>query len=167
MTTLHLIYGPQGAGKSTHAIALARSHGGALHLAIDDWMGQLFGPDLPQPLDMPWIMTRVARCETRIWQIAEDVLGHGGNVILDLGFMKRAQRQAATARAAATGAKVQWHFLDAPHAVRRARVAARNLQRGASFAFEVTPGMFDFMEAQFEAPDIAERSKALVKETLF
>lgn len=50
VTQLHLVFGPQGAGKSTHARKLAEAEQ-AVHLAIDDWMGQLFGPDLPQPLD--------------------------------------------------------------------------------------------------------------------
>ncbi|WP_083338977.1 hypothetical protein [Chromobacterium sphagni] len=53
----HLMFGPQGAGKSTHT----RGAGQAVHLVIDDWMGQLYGPDLPQPLDFFWVMARVAR----------------------------------------------------------------------------------------------------------
>ena len=97
MNTLHLIYGPQGAGKSTRAGELARIHR-ALPLAIDDWMGPLFGPDVPRPMDLAWVMDRVQRCESRIWLTAEAALRAGCAVVLDLGFMKRAQREAAAAR---------------------------------------------------------------------
>ncbi len=164
MSTLHLIYGPQGAGKSTLAAELARIHH-ALPLAIDDWMGQLFGPDLPQPMDLAWVMARVQRCESRIWHTAEAALRAGCAVVLDLGFMKRAQRAAAASRAHAAGLDVQWHFVDAPLAVRRKRVTLRNTQRGATFAFEVTPAMFDFMESQYEPPMADERARAIVLES--
>lgn len=164
MTTLHLIYGPQGAGKSTRAAELARLHH-ALPLAIDDWMGQLYGPDLPQPMDLAWVMARVQRCESRIWHTAEAALRAGCAVVLDLGFMKRAQRAAAAARAGAADRPVQWHFVDAPLALRRERVARRNTQRGATFAFEVTPAMFDFMESQYEPPSAEERARAIVLES--
>ena len=35
--TLHVVFGPTGAGKSTYAKALARSEP-AVHFAIDDWI---------------------------------------------------------------------------------------------------------------------------------
>jgi hypothetical protein len=69
---IHLVFGPQGAGKSTLARRLADQHRG-LRLSIDEWMAQLDGPDLPQPPDLGWVMARVARCAQRIWALATDL----------------------------------------------------------------------------------------------
>jgi hypothetical protein len=52
--------------------------------------------------------------------------------------------------------------VSASHDVRRNRVVARNNSKGDTFAFEVTPAMFDFMEKHFEPPTEAERSRAIV-----
>ena len=46
MSTVHLVFGPQGAGKTTHARALAARIGG-VRFSIDEWMAQLFAPDWP------------------------------------------------------------------------------------------------------------------------
>ena len=90
--TLHVIFGPQGAGKSTYAKDLARRLP-AVGFAIDDWMGRLFGPDMPEPLEFQWMMDRVERCEAQIWSTAAGVLAAGASVVLDLGLMRRSDRQ--------------------------------------------------------------------------
>lgn len=152
---IHLLFGPQGAGKSTLARQLADQVQG-LRFSIDDWMGELFAPDMPQPPGLPWIMARVQRCERRIWAVAADTVQRGGHAILDLGCMKAADRARFAALAQAQGLALRAHYVTAPLAVRRQRVLQRNQTRGETFAFEVTPGMFDFMEAQFEPPDAQE-----------
>ncbi len=164
MTSIHLVFGPQGAGKSTYARQLAERTQG-VHLSIDSWMATLFGPDVPQPMDIAWIMQRVRRCEQCIWATSEKIVRAGGTVVLDLGFMKVRNRDAFRALAQEQGFAVQLHYLQAAHALRRQRVLARNAERGDTFSFEVTPGMFDFMEAQFEAPSESESSMAHVVHT--
>ncbi|SDU04088.1 AAA family ATPase [Halopseudomonas salegens] len=154
--TLHLIFGPQGAGKSTHAHALAKSLGG-LRFSIDEWMYELYGPDLPNPIRLDWIMERVGRVERQIWAIASQAAHNGGVAILDLGFTKVASRDAVRARAEAEGFAVEMHYVTAPHALRRQRVLARNEEKGATFSFEVTPTMFDVMEREFEPATQEER----------
>lgn len=157
MTTaiIHLIFGAQGAGKTTYSRQLVDRHV-CTRFSIDDWMGELFAPDMAQPLSFPWVMERVARCEKRIWAVACDVARQGGNVALDLGFMKEASRAKFTALAHSESLPIQWHYVTAPHELRKNRVMTRNANRGGTFSFEVTPGMFDFMETQFEAPTAAE-----------
>ncbi|MET1078064.1 MAG: ATP-binding protein [Pseudomonas sp.] len=164
MTQLHLVFGAQGAGKSTYALQLAAEFG-AVRFSIDEWMGELYGPDMPQPLDLHWIMARVRRCEQRIWSTALQVIGTGGRVVLDLGFMKVADRSRFLALAEAESYSVQLHPVTAPLALRRERVLARNAARGETFAFEVTPAMFDFMESQFEAPSAEELARATLFST--
>ena len=158
--TVHIVFGPQGAGKTTYSRSLADDLDG-VRFSIDEWMGELFGPDVPEPPDIGWIMDRVRRCERRIWSTAEQVVGRGSSVILDLGFMKIGDRARFVSLAEDDALSAQLHFVSAPHDVRRSRVIARNTGRGETFSFEVTPAMFDFMEKQFEPPTEAERSNAI------
>jgi predicted kinase len=160
MSTAHLVFGPQGAGKTTYARQLAERTKGT-RFSIDDWMGELYGPDLPKPLNFPWIMERVQRCESRIWSTAAEIVQRGGNVVLDLGFMKVKDRSRFVALAEAKALPLQMHFVTAPHELRRNRVLLRNSIKGETFSFEVTPGMFDFMEMQFEQPTDAELAKSI------
>ena len=156
----HLVFGSQGAGKTTYSRQLAERTEGT-RFSIDDWMGELYGPDLPKPLNFPWIMERVQRCESRIWSTAAEIVQRGGNVVLDLGFMKVKDRSRFVALAEAKALPLQMHFVTAPHELRRNRVLSRNSTKGETFSFEVTPGMFDFMETQFEQPTDAELSKSI------
>jgi predicted kinase len=151
MADIHLVFGRQGAGKTTYSRQLA-DQADAVRFSIDDWMGELYAPDLPQPLNLGWVMERVQRCESRIWATASQAVQRGTSVVLDLGFIKAGDRARFVSRARESGNPVLRHFVTAPLELRRQRVASRNLDKGETYAFEVTPGMFDFMERQFEAP---------------
>lgn len=162
MGTVHIIFGPQGAGKSTYARKLQSGIQGT-RFSIDDWMHQLYGPDMPESLNFSWIMERVRRCEVRIWATASDIAQAGGNVVLDLGFMKIESRTEFQSLADAMELKSQLHFIDAPHAIRKERVLARNVTQGETFSFEVTAGMFDFMENEFQRPTDSELARAITQ----
>lgn len=162
--TVHLVFGPQGAGKSTHASALARQVNGVC-FSIDTWMLDLYGPDMLSPLDFAWLMQRVRRCETRIWKTAVTVARQGMDVVLDVGCMKAADRQRFLHLAEEASLLLQSHFLSADAEARRQRVVARNTERGDTFAFPVSPAMFDMMEAQYEAPSEQELACATVLRT--
>jgi predicted kinase len=161
MGDIHLVFGLQGAGKSTYSRQLAGSISATI-FSIDDWMQELYSPDMPQPLNFAWIMERVKRCESRIWQTAKDVAKNGNHVVLDLGFMKVKNRLEFSDLAKAANLQSQLHYVTAPLELRRARVLARNASKGETFSFEVTPQMFDFMEGQFEPPTAAELAVATV-----
>lgn len=161
---VHLVFGPQGAGKSTYSRKLARLNNGT-RFSIDDWMIQLYGPDLPKPLNLNWIMTRVKRCEQQIWSTAKEVALNGGNIVLDLGFIKTINRDEFLQLAQQVGLSSVLHYVIAPHDERRRRVLARNVEKGDTFAFEVTPMMFDYMEKEFEAPSEVELSNLTVFNT--
>lgn len=159
MGDVHLILGPQGAGKSTHSLELAEREG-AVRFSIDEWMQSLFGPDAPESLSLSWVMDRVQRCESQIWATASQISQAGGCVVLDLGFTKLESRKKFRRLAEGIGADTHLHVLDAPHAVRKERVMKRNIDRGETFSFEVTPMMFDFMEKEFQRPTEEELSQA-------
>jgi predicted kinase len=129
---------------------------------LDDWMARMFGPDMPEPLQYDWMIERVGRCEGQIWATAAGVLATGTSVILDIGLMRKADRDRVREIAEATGLALQFHFVDAPAEVRRARVLDRNVVRGESFAIEVTPDLFDFIEGVYEPPEPEELTGAVM-----
>ena len=162
--TLHLIFGPIGAGKTTYAHALARREG-AVAFVLDHWGAHLFGPDVQGPLDFGWMLERLGRCQALIWSTATAVLGAGTSVVLDLGLMRRADRERIRKMAEEASLSMQWHFVDAPQEVRRARVASRNDNRSETFVRETPPEMFAMLEAIYEAPTPAELEGAVVNAT--
>jgi len=164
MSKIHIVFGPQGAGKSTYSKKFSKEVNG-VHLSIDDWMWKLYGEDLPKPMNLKWIMERVERCEKQIWATSEKISGCGCEVILDLGFMKLVKRELFKTLAKDQNISTQLHYVNAPHSIRRRRVLERNIEKGETFSFEVTPEMFDFMENEFEKPTEKELMKAIIIDT--
>jgi predicted kinase len=159
--TLHVIFGPCAAGKTTYAHALARREN-AVPFVLDEWGARLFGPDLQGPIEFAWMLERLGRCNQLIWATAADVLAAGTSVVLDVGAMRRADRERIRQIAEEKGLSPQWHFVDAPQDVRRARVAGRNAAKGETFVMEVTPEMFERLEAIYEPPAPAELEGAVL-----
>src|SRR5262249_19252634 len=150
--------------KTTYAHAFARREK-AVAFILDDWMARLFGPDMPEPLQYEWMIERVQRCEAQIWSTAAGVLAAGTDVILDIGLMRRADRARVREIAEAAELPLQFHFVTASAQARRARIAQRNVVRGESFAIEVTPELFDFIEGVYEPPEPGELEGAIVSES--
>ena len=159
--TLNVIFGPCAAGKTTYAHALARRESAA-PFVLDEWGARLYGPDVQGPIEFPWMLERLGRCNALIWSTAAAVLAAGTSVVLDLGLMRRADRERIRKIAGEAGLSMQWHFVDAPQEVRRARVAGRNETKGETFVREVPPEMFDMFEAIYEAPAPAELEGAVL-----
>jgi len=155
MARLILVCGPTGVGKTTYSLSLANEIK-AIRFSIDPWMQTLFSKDITT-IDFPWMMERVNRCSDQIWQVSEQILAIDGNVILDLGFTTKEQRDRFANRARDIGITPEIHYLDAPQDTRKQRVEKRNTEKDPSvYAFEVTDMMFNFMEPRFEIPDQEE-----------
>jgi predicted kinase len=161
MAVLHAIFGPCGAGKTTYAHELARREAGVAFI-LDDWMARLFGPDIPDPIEYDWMIERVGRCEAQIWATAAAVMAAGRPAVFDIGLMRKSDRDRVRQIAQGAGLELQLHFVDAPTEVRRARVEGRNVIRGETFAIEVLPEHFEFIEGVYEAPEPAELEGAVV-----
>jgi predicted kinase len=148
-STIHLVAGRTGAGKTAYARDLAdRAEG--MSFSINEWMFALFGADMPTLLDSEWIFTRVKRCNEHIMHTA---ISRRLDVVLDLGFTRVADRAAAAELARTKGLKIKLHWLDFPTGERWARVEARNAERGPTYSFAITRQMSDFMEARVEELD--------------
>jgi len=157
---IHLITGPPGAGKSTYSRRLAAETNSVI-FSIDEWMGRLYGPDMPVPIELNWVITRVQRCEELIWLTAVDVVRSGGNVILDIGAIKAQQRLRYRSLALELGLDFELHYLTADADLRLSRVLTRNIDQGDTFSFEITPQMFHYMNTAFEAPGPCEDLKLI------
>ncbi len=152
MKRLILVCGPTGAGKTTYSVSQAKEIG-AVRFSIDPWMQTMFSKDMTT-LDYSWMIERVNRCYDQIWQVSEQILALDGNVILDLGFTTKEQRDLFAVKARALGINAEVHFVDASTDVRKQRVEKRNTEKDPEvYSFEVTDMMFDFMEPRFEIPD--------------
>jgi len=162
--TLHMVYGASGAGKTTFSMALAHRLGG-VHFPIDRWMQDLFGPDLPAELTVDWVGARVARCEALIWATAAELVPLGLDVVLDLGFMQRSDRERFAGLAAAAGFQLDRHYLHADAHLRRDRVMARNVDQGPTYSVPVSPAMFEFAEGLFEYPSADEQALGAIIQT--
>jgi predicted kinase len=152
---IHLIEGPVGAGKSTFAAKLARELSG-VHVALDEWFARLFSPDRPGAGVLDWYGERKDRLVDLIWAHALAVRAAGTPPVLELGLVRRAQRDAIYERADAGGIELVVHVLDAPRDIRRERVRRRNAERGATFSMVVPDAIFELASDAWEPPDADE-----------
>jgi predicted kinase len=155
MPSLFLIEGPVGAGKSTYARELVLRTGG-VHVPLDEWFVRLFSPDRPATDVIAWYVARKQRLYDHIWQHALALLAAGTAPILELGLVQRQMRTDFYRRAHDAGVDVQVHLLDAPRALRRARVAQRNAEQGPTFSMVVPESVFEMASDMWEEPDDAE-----------
>ena len=155
MSSILLIEGPVGAGKSTHALALARERR-VPHINLDDWFVTLFSPDRPADGMLAWYGERKNRCLEQIWKVARAIVASDRDVILEIGLLTRAERAAFYQRADEAGIQVGVTVLDVPREVRRERVRRRNQERGATFRMEVPDAFFELASDRWEAPDPVE-----------
>ena len=137
-----------------------------VRFAIDEWMHAMFGSDVPDSMDMAWVMPRVARCQAQIWSVAEQILGTGTDVVLELGLLRRNDRAAIKTMVEQSGHVAVFHFVDADLEIRRERVVRRNVERGETYSFDVTPVMFDAMASYFDRPTESELSTSLLEGVL-
>jgi predicted kinase len=153
--TLYLICGSTGAGKTTYALALSEKLGAA-HFSIDEWMVRLYGPDAPQPPDWGWISTRVRRCETLIASMALQVARRGLPAVLDLSFLRIADRERFATMARDAGLPIKLHYVDVDPQERWRRVCERNASKGETYRLTVTRFMFEGIESMWQPPSEAE-----------
>lgn len=165
MGHVHLLLGPVGSGKSTFARTLCRERR-AVRLVLDEWMARLFRPDRPERDVIPWYMERSERCLEQIWQVAEDLVEVGTEVVLELGLIQRAQRRRFFPRIDDVGHPLTIYLLDAPREVRRARVEQRNAEQGETFSMVVPLEVFEMASDLWEPLDEDERRGRDVREVM-
>jgi len=152
---IHLLEGPVGAGKSTFGRQLS-ARLSAPHLSLDDFMSRLFKPDKQTSGSWVGYLERKERCIDHIWNLACEAINSGSDVILELGLIRRMDRDQFFSRVESAGYDLKIYILDASPAVRKERVQERNRTRGETFSMEVSDDVFDMASEMWEPFDDTE-----------
>ena len=141
-STIHLIHGYLGSGKTTFAKDLERQTGG-LRISRDDW---LIGLSQDHVVLDPVLLASLNELLGDLWpRIAAAGADH---VILDFGFWTRAARDEARARAAAVGANVVLYDVQCPADVALDRCLRRTVNNTTDY--HIDADAFDALRDQFE-----------------
>jgi len=142
MATLHLICGLPGSGKSTLARKLEAKHP-ALRLTPDEWMERIVGNGFDEE--------KRKVVEEIQWEISQQALRLGINVILESGFWTRKERQEYRKRANELGAQAKLYFLDASRDTLWQRIQKRN-ESLPPHTFPIQESDLDTWIGSFERP---------------
>lgn len=148
MTTLFLMVGLPGAGKTTRARQLAEEHG-ALRLTPDEWMLPLFGEAEPDGSIRDVL-------EGRMLWLALDAVRLGTDVVVDYGCWSRDERSAIRWLAEAEGAHFRMVYLPVDHETQRARTAHR-WETAAEETYPLDEADLQHGREHFEEPGEEER----------
>jgi len=143
MATAHLIHGYLGAGKTTLARQLELSLP-AIRFTHDEWMARLYGTDPP----LEHFSEFYRRVSEQIGAVWPRCLELGLDVVLDLGFWSRSQRDETRAQIARIGAEVRLYRLSCSDEHAWQRIERRNADLNGSLfiarnTFEVLKGRFE------------------------
>jgi predicted kinase len=138
-----LLHGYLGVGKTTLARSLEVEHA-AIRFTHDEWMRTLYGDDPPEA-EFVHYAQRVATLIEATWTRC---LHLGLDVVLDLGFWSRAQRDRTRALVRELGGECRLYRLTLPEEVARARVQRRN--EGLNDSLFIAPATYEVLKARFE-----------------
>lgn len=142
MPTAHLICGYIASGKTTFARQLEQDRG-AVRFSLDEWLVQHYGTY--PPAEQLAAVTR--EVVPMIWQDAQLALSLGRDVVLDLGFWKRADRDAA--RTLLSFFDVQFYLVVCDEDIAWARVEKRQQSPSSSYGV-ITRQTFDALKSEVE-----------------
>jgi predicted kinase len=134
-----------------------------LRLTLDEWMTRLFRPDRPQTRVMEWYVERADRCIDQIWSVTASALEVGTDVVLEIGLIRRHDRDAFYERVDAAAVALSVYLVDAPREIRRERVARRNVEQGDTFAMDVPPEFFELASDLWEPPTDVECAERRIR----
>ena len=104
----------------------------------------------------------IDRAEVIMQDLILQLENTGVDSILDVGLSKFLHREKYRKFAKENNINIQFHFLNVSKAIRKERVLKRNLEKGATFEFEVSEANFEFMENWFETPTKEELQSAII-----
>lgn len=158
---IHLLVGNTGAGKSTYASNLKLETSGVI-FTLDKWNKVLFFPDKKEENGLDWFLERIDRAEVIMQDLILQLENTGVDSILDVGLSKFLHREKYRKFAKENNINIQFHFLNVSKEIRKERVLKRNIEKGATFEFEVSDANFEFMENWFETPTKEELQSAII-----
>jgi predicted kinase len=142
-----LFCGLPGSGKTTYACERAEQLA-AVRLSSDDWLRRL-------DIDLYDVAAR-NNVEALQWDLAQWLVAHGVNVVIEWGVWTRAERDRIRLRCRELGVPVELRYLDVPVEELWQRVSARNDQPGNVY---ITREDLMHWSTLFEAPTPDELSQ--------
>jgi len=155
-TTLYLICGKIGAGKSTLAQQLA-SRPATLLISEDHWMSNLFAGDLKTIEDYGRLS---ARLRAAMGPHVVDILRQGLSVVLDFPANTVTSRDWMRSLIVHAEVAHELHLLDLPDAICKQRLRERNAR--GEHPFQVTDAEYDQFTRCFLAPGPDEGFNVIV-----
>ncbi len=134
---VYFMIGNVGAGKSTLANQLSKEFDAHVFI-IDEWMNTLFLMDQPNPPSYEWSLERVERIEKQILKETLRMLKRGTDVILEIGFFSKKQRDRVNESLRSEGFIPIYYYLDIDKETRLQRVQIRNTQQTETYKFHVS-----------------------------
>lgn len=116
-------------------------------------MAVLFSPDRPDTGVFAWYGERTARCIEQIWQLSESLVELDRDVVLEIGLIRREERERFYQRLESRQLDYTVYVVDAPREIRRERVQRRNDERGDTFSMVVPDDIFEMASDLWEPPD--------------
>jgi len=144
MAKAHLIHGFVGVGNTTFVKKIEESTC-AMRLSPDEWMITLYGRNPPADLYRQY----EERIMTLIWSFALNLLRHDIDVILDFGFWRRADRDAARQHVQGVGAEVILYFVTCSEELILERVLGRTREEGEA-ALHIDENAILLFKSRFE-----------------
>ncbi len=145
-STLYIIHGFIGAGKTTFSKKLA-SETGAVHLNPDEWCVKLF---TPKNYEANWEKCFADTMDI-LWNKTKEYLGKGTDVILDMGFWDRQSRDAAKNLAIECNSYFKHYYIYVPDNIAKQRISLRTGKIA-----ENNVKNFDEIKKRFSAPESDE-----------
>lgn len=146
---IHLLVGLPGSGKTTFATNLAERER-AIRLTPDDWHFHLFGNDVTDP-DHD---CRHSVVEEIMWDLAQELIMHRVDVVLDYGFWSIKEREQVARRVIDMGASPLWYYMKVSADVLRTRVITRN--QDPSYPMKIPMDMMEQWVRLFQPPTMNE-----------
>lgn len=126
--TVYLIHGFLGTGKTTVSNLIA-ANTGAVRISADEWYIALYGNDFQVGIDV----AAEARLRDLLWLHWPTVAAAGADVVLDLGFWPRADRDRGREKCAEIGAECVLFEVVTTVEIALGRCLNRNRSPGSSF----------------------------------
>jgi len=123
MAKIFLIHGFIGSGKTTFSKKLAAQEN-AVRFTPDEWMSHFYGNNPPQEMFSEYDK----RNKDMIWNMAEQFLKRGQNVILDYGFWYRSSRDKYKKMAADIGADCVLYAMESDYEICKKRTLKRTAE---------------------------------------
>lgn len=118
-----------------------------MRLTQDEWLIALGSS--------PWDTPTREKVDHQLWCLAQDVLGLGLSVVLDLGLWTRSERDHLRSVARDLGVGVELHYLSVPSDELWRRIEARNAEPPWA-SYPIGRAHLDEWERIFEVPSAAE-----------